>query len=507
MSSLPTKLGNTPSVMIQGTGSDVGKSLLVSGLARALAIRGLNVYPFKPQNMSNNAAICEGGEIGRAQALQARAAGVLPISDMNPILLKPQSEIGSQVIVRGRVLCNAQAREYHSLKPTLLPHVLDSFYSISSKADIVLVEGAGSTAEVNLREGDLANMGFAEAADLPVVLVGDIERGGVIASLVGTFELLSDSERKRIKGLIVNKFRGDTSLFDDAKTILENRIKAPLLGVVPWLSEAAILPEEDSSSIDKKNKEYNKPPNKNNLDPLHVMVVRLSRISNFDDIDPLIAEPDVKVSFLQPGQVIPTNIDALIIPGSKATRADLKDLRLEGWDTDIIAFARRGGIILGLCGGFQILGKIINDEIGVEGTPGTEEGLGLLNVSTRITEEKTLLEVSGKHIQTNTEIQGYEMHMGQTDGPDLERPLCKLSTGKIDGAISLSGNISGTYIHGIFQNDSFRHAWLASLREEERANNILINWNNELEEALNGLAKKIEGSIDIDRIIEIAHAR
>ena len=350
-------------------------------------------------------------------------------------------------------------------------------------------------------------MGFAEAADLPVVLVGDIERGGVIASLVGTFELLSDSERKRIKGLIVNKFRGDTSLFDDAKTILENRIKAPLLGVVPWLSEAAILPEEDSSSIDKKNKEYNKPPNKNNLDPLHVMVVRLSRISNFDDIDPLIAEPDVKVSFLQPGQVIPTNIDALIIPGSKATRADLKDLRLEGWDTDIIAFARRGGIILGLCGGFQILGKIINDEIGVEGTPGTEEGLGLLNVSTRITEEKTLLEVSGKHIQTNTEIQGYEMHMGQTDGPDLERPLCKLSTGKIDGAISLSGNISGTYIHGIFQNDSFRHAWLASLREEERANNILINWNNEVEEALNGLAKKIEGSIDIDRIIEIAHAR
>ncbi len=492
--------------MFQGTGSDVGKSLIVAGLARSFANRGLVVCPFKPQNMSNNAAVCSGGEIGRAQALQALAARVEPTQDMNPVLLKPQSDIGSQVIVKGQMMCNATARDYHKLKPTLMQTVISSFNSICATADLVLIEGAGSPAEINLRDGDIANMGFAEKANVPVVLVGDIERGGVLASLSGTCSILSTSERMRIKGLIVNKFRGDISLFDSAQETLETITGAPLLGVVPWFPKATSLPREDSSSL-SYNSHDSLYHNKNNHQNLNIAVLRLPRIANFDDLDPLIAEPGVSLNFIKPGEAIPGNIDLVILPGSKATRADLIDLRNQGWDIDLVAHVRRGGSILGLCGGYQMLGNIIHDIKGIEGISGSEKGLELLDVSTTIQDRKALKKVSGSHIETKAKIYGYEMHMGQTEGPDTKRPWAILEDGKSDGAVSANGKISGTYIHGIFESDSFRHAWIKSLIPEFQSSNAISNWNKHIDTTINDLASHLESAFDIDQLLEIAHVR
>ena len=365
----------TRTLMFQGTGSDVGKSLLVAGLCRAYSKRGLNVRPFKPQNMSNNAAVTvEGGEIGRAQALQARAAGVSPSIHMNPVLLKPETDTGAQVVVQGKVVMTAKARDYHALKPQLMGQVLESFQIIGEDADLVLVEGAGSAAEVNLRAADIANFGFALAADVPVVLIGDIDRGGVIASIVGTHVLLDDAERALLKGYIINKFRGDAALFSDADDVIAERTGLKSFGLLPWFTDARVLPAEDAMSLQGDTG--------NSSGDIVICVPRLSRIANFDDLDPLMNEDGVAVRIIDAGDPLSADADMVLLPGSKATMADLAYLRQQGWDVDIAGHVRRGGLVVGLCGGYQMLGRRLSDPSGIEGVSGDVDGLGLLDVET-----------------------------------------------------------------------------------------------------------------------------
>ncbi len=478
--------------MLQGTGSDVGKSVLAAGLCRAFARRGVAVRPFKPQNMSNNAAVtADGGEIGRAQALQARACFVPPRTDMNPVLLKPQTETGAQVVVRGRVRGTAAAAEYHRLKPELLPAVLESYRRLADDADLMIVEGAGSAAEVNLRAADIANMGFAEAADVPVVLVADIERGGVLASIVGTHALLPPSERARLKGHIVNKFRGDPALFAPALAIIHERTGLPGLGVVPWFEAAALLPAEDAASLRAA-------PRKEGA-VIHVAVPRLSRIANFDDLDPLKAEPDVRLTLVEPGHPLPGDADLVLLPGSKATLADLAFLRGQGWDIDLAAHVRRGGLVMGLCAGYQMLGRVVRDPHGIEGPPGEAPGLGLLEVETEIGTAKVLREVAG-HDAAGVAVRGYEMHMGRTEGPATARPMLALD-GAPQGAASRDGRVMGCYLHGLFAADGWRRAFLARLRPGRRegvAHEALV------EDTLDALAEHLAAHVDLDRLWEIA---
>ncbi len=491
---------STPSLMLQGTGSHVGKSLLVAGLCRAYRNRGIEVRPFKAQNMSNNAAVSESGaEIGRAQALQARAAGVAPTSDMNPVLLKPESETGAQVVIQGKVSGRADARAYHKLKPTLMPAVLESFERLAIDADLVLVEGAGSPAEINLRDGDIANMGFALSASVPVLLVGDIERGGVIASLVGTYALLEDRERALIKGAIVNKFFGDVSLFDDALPVIEEALGAPCLGVVPYFTQAHFLPAEDAVDLDGACTHLVSEGRRT----IRITVPRLSRIANFDDLDPLRAEPDVDLTIIEPGRALPGNADLVLLPGSKATRADLAYLRAQGWDIDIAAHIRRGGSLLGLCGGYQMLGKIVADPAGIEGEAGTSEGLGYLDVTTQLAGEKRLQAVIGREFESGEEVHGYEMHMGVTDGPDRARPLLELAYGA-EGARSDDGKVAGSYVHGIFAADGFRHAYLNRIANRRRSD---VLWEARVDETLNALANHLENALDLGQLMEIARGR
>ncbi len=482
--------------MLQGTGSDVGKSLLTAGLARTFARRGLSVRPFKPQNMSNNAAVtADGGEIGRAQALQARASGVAPSVHMNPVLLKPQSERGAQVVVAGRMLRSASAREYQTLRADLLPRVLQSFELVAAGADLVLVEGAGSPAEVNLRAGDIANMGFAEAADVPVVLVGDIERGGVLAQICGTHLLLSPAERQRLKGVIVNKFRGDVSLFAGGIETIRSVTGLACLGVVPWFERAHELPAEDALAL-----EHLTVPAR--AGRFRIAVPRLPRIANFDDLDPLRAEPDVAVELVEPGRPLPL-CDLILLPGSKATLGDLAALRAEGWDIDIHAHVRRGGAVLGLCAGYQMLGRRVADPAGVEGKAGEAQGLGLLEVETVLTEEKTLAQVTGVELRSNASIAGYEMHVGRTDGPGLRRPMLRLGN-RLDGAVSADGRVMGCHVHGIFASDGFRHAFLERLGAKTDA---ALAYEARIESALEALADHCEAHLDVPRLLEIARAR
>lgn len=491
---------NTPSLMLQGTGSHVGKSLLVAGLCRAYAARGIEVRPFKAQNMSNNAAVTESGaEIGRAQALQARAAGVPPTSDMNPVLLKPESETGAQVIVQGKVSGQADARAYHALKPRLMPAVLESFERLSREADMVLAEGAGSPAEVNLRHGDIANMGFALAARVPVALVGDIERGGVIASLIGTASLLDEEERALVKGFVINKFRGDPSLFDDAIPVIEEGLSAPCLGIVPYFEPAGLLPAEDAVSLDGAGTRF-APDAKR---AIRIAVPRFARIANFDDLDPLRAEPDVDLVIVEPGRALPGDADLVLLPGSKSTRADLAELRAQGWDIDIRAHLRRGGSLLGLCGGYQMLGHSVADPHGVEGSAGSSQGLGLLDVETELAGEKRLEAVSGRELESGEAVSGYEMHMGATEGPDRARPMLELAHGE-EGARSKDGKVSGSYVHGLFAADGFRHAFLSRLGARQRSG---MDWESSVEETLDALARHLEDALDLDRLMEIARAR
>jgi len=493
----------TPALMFQGTGSDVGKSLLVAGLCRAFARRGLTVRPFKPQNMSNNAAVTpEGGEIGRAQALQARACFVPPHTDMNPVLLKPQSETGSQVVVQGRILTSARARDYQALKPALLPRVLESFDRLGRDADLILVEGAGSAAEVNLRAGDIANMGFAAAADVPVVLIGDIDRGGVIASIVGTHALLPPEEQARLKGYLINKFRGDVTLFEPALALIAGRTGLRCHGVVPFFPQARDLPAEDAVALDRGGT-GSAPSSRPGA--LRIAVPRLPRIANFDDLDPLAAEPGVDLTIVPPGRPLPDS-DLVILPGSKATIADLDAMRREGWDIDLLAHVRRGGRVLGLCAGYQMLGRRIADPDGIEGPAGGEAaGLGLLDVETVMTGEKTLRETAGADLATGAPVSGYEMHVGETRGPGgTAAPMLRLADGREQGARTADGRVAGCYLHGLFAGDEFRRAFLARLGS--RADETLA-WEQRVESTLDALATHLEAHVDVPALLDIARRR
>jgi adenosylcobyric acid synthase len=480
-------------LMFQGTGSDVGKSLIVAGLARAFTDRGLRVRPFKPQNMSNNAAVtADGGEIGRAQALQARAARVEPSVHMNPVLLKPQSEVGAQVVVHGKVFATARAAAYQDLKPALMRAVLDSFARMQADADLVLVEGAGSASEVNLRANDIANMGFARAANLAVVLIGDIDRGGVIASLVGTKTVIGPADAALIRGFIVNKFHGDPALFADGMARIADATGWTPLGLVRFFPDARLLPAEDALALDHPR------PQKPNA-RVRIAMLMLPHIANFDDLDPLEAEPAVELVRVKPGMAVPGDVALVILPGSKATIADLAVLRSVGFDVDIAAHLRRGGRVLGLCGGYQMLGRTIADPGGHEGPRGSVAGLGLLDVATVITDGKRLTRVSGTTADGEP-FTGYEMHMGATDGPDRARPFAHLAEGSPDGAVSLDGRVSGTYIHGIFADDRQRAAWLARLG----AGAATVSYEAQVEATLDRLAAHLTACIDLDRLLALA---
>ena len=481
-------------LMRRGTGSDVGKSLLLAGLARLLTRRGLKARPFKPQNMSNNAAVTpDGGEIGRAQALQARAAGIAASVHMNPVLLKPQSETGAQVVVRGKMRGSARARDYQAMKGELLDVVLESYRHLQAEADITLVEGAGSAAEVNLRAGDIANMGFATAAEVPVVLVGDIDRGGVIASLVGTHALLPADERSLVRGFIVNRFRGDVSLFDSGRAVVGQRTGWADLGVVPWFADLARLPAEDGMVLDQRR-------SGSTGGGIRIVVPRLSRIANFDDFDPLLAESGVDLRFVSPGQPLPGDADLVILPGSKATLADLDLIRAEGWDIDLAAHVRRGGMVLGICAGLQMLGRRISDPNGIEGAAGARDGLGLLDLETVLTGDKTLSANAGIEVASGAEVRGYEMHVGQTAGPALDRPMLRLS-GRADGAVSADGRVMGCYLHGLFAADAFRRAFLSRLGSLGEG---LVDYDSGIDTVLDDWASHLERHLDIDRLLAIA---
>jgi adenosylcobyric acid synthase len=483
----------TPAVMIQGTGSNAGKSTLVAGLARAFVRRGLRVAPFKPQNMSNNAAVAaDGGEIGRAQALQARAARLPPSVHMNPVLLKPESDTGSQVIVQGRRVGTLRARDFTRKKAELLPAVLDSFARLCGDADLVLVEGAGSPAEINLRAGDIANMGFAEAADVPVILAGDIDRGGVIASLVGTHAVLEPAERARIRAFLVNKFRGDPALFADGVTAVERRTGWPCVGVLPWLPQAAWLPAEDALDLESRQDDRGQ--------ALTIAVPMFPRIANFDDLDPLGMEPEVRLVFVRPGTPLPAEARLVILPGSKSTVADLAFLRQQGWDVDLAGHVRRGGSVLGLCGGYQMLGRTIADPHGLEGPAGRVDGLGLLDVTTVMTADKSTVPVRALHAASGEAVSGYEIHLGRTHGPDCGRPMLDIQ-GRPDGAVSADGRIQGTYVHGLFASDAFRRAFLADLGIVAR-----VSYEQRVESAIEALADHCERHLDLDRVLAIARA-
>ena len=480
-------------LMFQGTGSDVGKSLLVAGLARALTKRGLKVRPFKPQNMSNNAAVTDdGGEIGRAQALQARAACVAPSVHMNPVLLKPQSEVGAQIVVQGKVFGRASAADYQRIKPELLPFVLDSFARVKEGSDIVLVEGAGSASEINLRSHDIANMGFARAAGVPVVLIGDIDRGGVIASLVGTKAVLAREDAALIAGFIVNKFRGDPQLFAKGMALIEEATGWQPLGLVPFLAGARALPAEDALALDAA-------PAEKGAARIKTAVPILPHIANFDDLDPLDAEPSVQLVRVRPGSALPGDADLIILPGSKATISDLAALRAGGFDIDIAAHMRRGGTVLGLCGGYQMLGRTLRDPDGIEGEAAEAEGLGLLDVETTLTGEKRLEPATGTTAD-NAPFTGYEMHMGATAGPDCDRPFATLQGGGGEGAVSQDGRVMGTYIHGLFADDAQRSAWLARLGGAPSE----IAYERSVEATLDALAVHLEAHVDIDRMLTLA---
>jgi len=476
------------SLMIQGTGSNVGKSMLVAGLCRAAQMRGLDVRPFKPQNMSNNAAVAaDGGEIGRAQALQALACGVPPSVHMNPVLLKPESEIGSSVIVQGKRLTTVRARDYAALKPQLMHAVGDSFNRLRESADLVIVEGAGSPAEINLRAGDIANMGFAAAFDVPVVLAGDIDRGGVIAQIVGSHAVLPVEDRDRIVGFLINKFRGDPTLFEDGYQAICAHTGWRGFGVLPWFAQAHMLPAEDALDI-----------RSGGAGGYHIAVPCLSRIANFDDLDPLMAEPGVRITMVRQGQPLPGDADLVLIPGSKSTIADLAYFRAQGWEGDLRAHLRRGGRVLGLCGGYQMLGRLIADPDGIEGPPGFVEGLGLLDVETTMKAEKRVTQTTAHHVASGTDVLGYEIHIGATTGPDCARPVFMVADAP-EGASSADGRVAGSYLHGLFTQDAFRHAWLAALGVAGEA-----GYGVGVEAALDALAVHIEQHLDVDGLLASA---
>lgn len=489
-----TRKRNFKAVMLQGTGSDVGKTVLVAGLCRLAQRRGLRVRPFKPQNMSNNAAVAEapladgtGGEIGRAQWLQALACGVPSSIDMNPVLLKPQSETGSQIILQGKVWGAAKGRDYQRLKPQLLDAVLNSFDRLGSECDLIIVEGAGSAAEINLRAGDIANMGFATAADIPVVLVGDIDRGGVIASIVGTHTILPEEDREMVSGYLINKFRGDVSLFDDGLKQITQFTGWPGFGVIPYLPDAARLPAEDSVALEKAIR----PDASGGRDEITVVVPVLSRIANFDDLDPLKQTPGIRLVFVRPGEDWPSDSMLVVLPGSKSTIADLMQFRELGWVSELNKHIARGGHVLGICGGYQMLGNVVRDPDAIEGTQTEAQGLGILDIETVLVPQKTVLNSNALDAETGKPLSGYEIHMGRTTGPDTKRPMIRIN-GKDDGAVSENGQVRGSYLHGLFTSDEWRNAYLARIGVE----NSGMNYRQNVEQALDALADHLEKVID-----------
>lgn len=476
-------------IMIQGAGSNVGKSMLVAGLCRAAVRRGLSVAPFKPQNMSNNAAVTrDGGEIGRAQALQARACGLEPHTDMNPVLLKPETDVGAQVIVQGQRFATMKAREYGSRKAELMPRVMDSYTRLAAAYDLIVIEGAGSPAEINLRAGDIANMGFAEAAGCPVVLVGDIDRGGVIAQLVGTDVILPPADRARIKAFAINKFRGDASLFADGMTAIADHTGWVPLGIVPWFDDAWKLPAEDVMDVATRKG-----------GAIKIVVPRLNRIANFDDLDPLAAQPDVTVEIIDAGRPLPADADLVLIPGSKSTIADLAHFRAQGWDIDLHAHVRRGGHVMGICGGYQMLGCEIADPDGIEGTACTVAGLGLLNVTTVMSPHKQLALRDATFDATGDSVSGYEIHIGDTTGPDRANAWITLD-GRSEGAASADGRVKGCYLHGLFASDAFRASYMAGIGAPVQS----IAYDAGVDATLDDLADHLEAHLDVARILKLA---
>lgn len=476
---------NRNAVMIQGTGSNVGKSMLVAGLCRAAVRRGLSCAPFKPQNMSNNAAVtADGGEIGRAQALQARACGLEPVTDMNPVLLKPETDTGAQIVLQGHSVGRVQARDYAGFRPRLISAVHDSFRRLADQHDIVIVEGAGSPAEVNLRARDIANMGFAREAGVPVILAGDIDRGGIIAQIVGTQVVLDPADAAMIRGFLINKFRGDPGLFSDGYSLIEKHTGWRGFGILPWFGDAHRLPAEDAVDIRATSRQG-----------MHVVCLTFSRIANFDDLDPLAGEPGLRLTMLGPGQPIPGDADLVILPGTKSTLGDLAFMRSQGWDLDLAAHVRRGGHVLGICGGFQMLGKLVRDPSGLDGTPGTTDGLGLLDIETTMEAGKSLTRVTGEAL--GRKITGYEIHLGRSAGPDCKRPFAHIPSA--EGAVSRDGRIMGTYLHGLFANDEFRAGYLARLGASSQP-----GFERGVEQALEDLADLIENNLDVTGILAVA---
>lgn len=475
--------------MVQGTTSDAGKSTLVAGLCRVLYRRGVRVAPFKPQNMALNSAVtADGGEIGRAQAVQAMACGLEPHSDMNPVLLKPSSDTGAQIILQGRVALDLEAGAYHAYKPRAMQAVLDSWQRLADQYDALLVEGAGSPAEINLRENDIANMGFAEVADVPVILVADIDRGGVFAHLVGTLALLSESERARVKGFVINRFRGDIALLEPGLDWLEKTTGKPVLGVLPYL-HGLHLEAEDALPQETA-------PVKQGA--LRVVAPVFPRISNHTDFDALRLHPQVDFRFVAAGAPIPP-CDLIVLPGSKSVRADLAWLRAQGWEQAIARHLRYGGKVLGICGGFQMLGRAIHDPEGLEGAPGSSWGLGWLAIETTLLPEKQLRRVRGVLQFGQAPVEGYEIHQGVSMGSGLERPLVVLNNA-MDGAISPDGLIAGTYLHGLFDHPE---ACAALLGWAGLESTVQPDYRQQREDGLERLADAVEAHLDMARILEI----
>lgn len=485
-------------LMVQGTTSDAGKTTVVAALCRWLARQGVSVAPFKPQNMALNSAVTvDGGEIGRSTALQALACGLEPHSDMNPVLLKPQSDCGAQVILRGHVHGNMDALDYHAYKVEAKQAVMAAWQSLSDRYQVIIAEGAGSPAEINLRENDIANMGFAEAADCPVILVGDIDRGGVFAQLVGTLELVSDSERARTRGFVINRFRGDKTLLDPGLEWLEERTGKPVIGVLPYL-HGLVVDAEDSVGTSGESE----------AGALNVIVPVLPRISNHNDFDPLRLHPGVNLRFVGPDETIPP-ADLIILPGSKSTRTDLAWLKSQGWPEAIERHLRYGGKVMGICGGFQMLGRRVDDPDGLEGEQGATEGLGLFDMTTRMVAGKQLRNVRGElsaglAVPENPArapgLTGYEMHNGVTTGPALEKPLAQLD-GRPDGAISDDGQVIGSYVHGIFDEPAACNTLLAwaGLAAQHKA----IDYQQHRQQQLDRLADQIEQHLDTDWLSEV----
>jgi len=476
-------------LMVQGTTSDAGKSTLVAGLARLMARTGLRVAPFKPQNMALNSAVTpDGGEIGRAQALQAMAARVPLSTDFNPVLLKPSTDIGAQVIIHGKAVSTLSAKDYHAYKPTAMAAVMDSWGRLTSSYDMVLVEGAGSPAEINLRDRDIANMGFAEAADCPVIIVADIDKGGVFAHLVGTLALLSPSEQARVRGFVINRFRGDIGLLEPGLDWLEQHTGKPVIGVLPYL-HGLFLDAEDAlgdATLDKT------------ACGLKVVAPALPRISNHTDLDPLRLHPQVDFQWVGPGQRMPA-ADLIVLPGSKSVQADLEWLRAQGWDRDIARHLRYGGKVIGICGGFQMLGTCLHDAEGLEGPVGSAPGLGYLDMETRLAPEKQLKTVSGRLTFGDGAVaRGYEIHMGVSEGVALATPALVFDDGRRDGALSADGQLLGTYVHGLFDHPAALTALLewSGLSDAER-----VDAAARREADLDRLADTLANHLDMTRLV------